>query len=163
MTRLPNYYAPEQVRIDDYVVSFMPFVQKDLLKYLFILTNSARKNGILFRDLIKKNSPQLTKTPLVKGSITHPFNSSSLNARLNARVKQKFGLNYKSKIHDELFFRLREYIFDMLNSTTVINCDLYDKSKIKTLRNKLESDQNGYSTELDWFLSFELFGQGITN
>ena len=79
-TRLANYYAPEQARVDDHLISFMPFVQKDLLKMLFSLSNDDKKNGKLFKELIKQNSSQLTKIPLVKGSMTHPFNLSSLNA-----------------------------------------------------------------------------------
>ncbi len=87
-SRLTNYYAPEQARVDQYVISFMPLVQKDVLNLLFGLNNSDKKNGKLFKQLIRQNSIQLTKQPLVKGNITHPFNSSSLGARLHSQNKK---------------------------------------------------------------------------
>jgi hypothetical protein len=74
-TRLPNYYAPEQSRVDDLATSFMPFVQKDLLNVLFNLSESEKMNGKLFKHIIRQNSHQLTRFQLVKGNITHPFNS----------------------------------------------------------------------------------------
>ena len=43
--RLPNYYAPEQSRVDHYVISAMPLVQKDILTLLIGLSNSASKNS----------------------------------------------------------------------------------------------------------------------
>lgn len=108
--RLTNYYAPEQDRIDQYVLSFMPLVQKDILKFLFNFKASDKKNERLFKNLIRQNSVQLTKHPLVKGSIVHPFNSSSLSARLHSRIKNRFGLNYQSKQPTELFNSLKEFI-----------------------------------------------------
>ncbi|MDZ7623680.1 MAG: hypothetical protein U5J96_04425 [Ignavibacteriaceae bacterium] len=75
----------------------MPLVQKDILKLLFGLNEVEKKNGKLFRELIRQNSIQLTKHPLVKGNIVHPFNSSSISARLHSRVKNRLGLGYQSK------------------------------------------------------------------
>lgn len=160
-TRLPNYYAPEQIRVDEYVVSFMPFAQKDLLKFLFSLNDSDKKNGRLIKDTISKNASQLTVIPLVKGNITHPFNSSSINARLNARIKYNLGRYFRSKQREELFRSLKDYIVDLLNSSSIRNCELYDQGKIKKILNNFSSDDNVIGNELDWLLSFELFRQGM--
>ena len=87
-SRLTNYYSPEQARVDHLVVSFMPLVQKDILNLLFGINDSDKRNGKLFKQLIRQNSDQLTKQPLVKGNITHPFNSSSIGARLDSQNKK---------------------------------------------------------------------------
>ncbi len=95
-SRLTNYYAPEQARVDQYAISFMPLVQKDILNLLFGITSTDKRNGKLFKQLIRHNSVQLTKQPLVKGNITHPFNASSISARLHSRIKNKLDwLNFK--------------------------------------------------------------------
>jgi hypothetical protein len=161
-TRLTNYYAPEQARLDQYVTSFMPLVQKDILNLLFRLNNSDKKNGKLFKQLVKQNAPQLTKQPLVKGNILHPFNSSSLGARLHSRIKSKIGLAYESKEIIKFQNSLKEYIADVIRSSEVRNYDLYDREKLDRLLKTIDSDGSKYNYETDWFLSFELFRQGIT-
>jgi len=160
--RLTNYYAPEQARVDQFVISFMPLVQKDILNLLFGITDSDKRNGKLFKQLIKRNSIQLTKIPLVKGNITHPFNSSSLSARLHSRIKNKLGLSYQSKRLIEFQSSLKEFIVDILQSAEVRNYEHYDRKKLDRLANNFSSNIKDYNSEADWFLSFELFRQGIT-
>ena len=160
--RLINYYSPEQARVDQYLISFMPLVQKDILNLLFGITDAEKKNGRLFKQLIKKNSTQLTQIPLVKGNITHPFNSSSLSARLHTRIKNKFGLGYQNKRLFEFQNSLREFIGDALQSTEVINYKYYDRKKLDRLAKSLSPKNINYNSEIDWFLSFELFRQGIS-
>ena len=161
-TRLANYYAPEQARVDDYVISFMPFVQRDLLKMFFSLSDNDKKNGKLFKELIKQNSSQLTGIQLVKGSITHPFNLSSLNARLYSRIKNRMGRYFKSNQLAELFYSVKEIILDLLHSSQVQNCELYDHKKIYRIAKEFSLNGSTFNSELDWFLSFELFRQGIS-
>jgi len=160
--RLTNYYAPEQARIDQYVLSFMPLVQKDVLKLLFGFNNFDKKNGKLFKKLIRQNSIKLTKHPLVKGNTVHPFNSSSMSARLHSRVKNRLGLSYQSKQPTELFNLLKEFINDTIRSSKVKNCEFYDQKKVDRIAEHFSADNSGYNSELDWFLVFELFRQGIS-
>lgn len=160
-SRLTNYYAPEQARIDQYAVSFMPLVQKDILNLLFGITDAEKKNGKLFKELIKKNSFQLSKIPLVKGNITHPFNASSISARLHSRIKNKLGLSYQSQRLVEFQSSLGEFIGDILHSTEVRNYEYYDRKKLDKLASNVLAQSNNYNSEIDWFLSFELFRQGI--
>jgi hypothetical protein len=162
-TRLPNYYAPEQVRVDQYVLSFMPLVQKDILKMLFGLKDADKINGKLFKELVEQNSAQLTKLPLVKGNIIHPFNFSSLSARLYSRVKYRIGLYYRSNQPVELFNSVKEFISDLLQSSEVRNCELYDRGKINKIAKDLSLNEGRLNSKVDWWLSFELFRQGISN
>ncbi len=161
-TRLPNSYSPEQIRVDQYIISFMPFVQKTLLKLLFNIENNYRSNGKLFRQLIKHNSIQLSKLPLVKGNNIHPFNSSSFGVKLRSRIKNYMGIKYRSNKSIEFFKSLKEFINDVVASSEIRNCEFYDQGKIKKLAADILIDEKGFNPELDWFLSFELFRQGIT-
>jgi hypothetical protein len=160
--RLTNYYAPEQARVDQFVVSFMPLVQKDILNLLFGLNDPDKRNGKLFKQLIRQNSFELTKQPLVKGNITHPFNSSSISARLHSRIKNKLGLYYQSKRLIEFQNSLREFIGDVVQSTEVRNYEYYDHKKLSKLSGNFSLQNKYYNSEVDWFLSFEFFRQGIT-
>lgn len=160
--RLTNYYAPEQARIDRYVLSFMPLVQKDVLKMLFGFNNSDKKNGKLFKELIRQNSTQLTKHPLVKGNIIHPFNSSSISARLQSRAKNRLGLSYQSKQLIEFQNLLKEFIGDVIKSSEVRNYEYYDRKKLNRIADDFLLKENNFNSEVDWFLSFELFRQGIS-
>jgi hypothetical protein len=159
--RLTNYYEPEQTRLDQYVISYMPLVQKDILNLLFGLNESEKKNSKLFRQLIKRNAIQLTKQPLVKGNIIHPFNSSSLGTRVHSRIKNKLGLSYQSKLQIEFQDTLREFIGDVIQSVDVRNYMYYDRRKLEWIGNDFMSKSTEYNSEIDWFLSFELFRQGI--
>ncbi len=160
-SRLTNYYAPEQIRVDKYVTSFMPLIQKDVLNLIFGLSDIDKKNGKLFKELIKRNSIQLMKHPLVKGNIVHPFKSSSISARLHSRVKNRLGLGYQSKQPIELLNSLKEFINDTIQSSEVRNYECYGRKKLDKIVNNFLSDGNGYNVKVDWFLSFELFRQGI--
>jgi len=161
-SRLTNYYEPEQARVDQHVISFMSLVQKDILQLLFGLNEVEKKNGKLFKELIKQNSIQLTKQPLVKGNIIHPFNSSSISARIQSKVKNRIGLSYQSKQPIELLNSLKEFINDAIRSSEVRNYNLYDQKKIEKLRKDFSLSGGGFNPEMDWFLSFELFRQGIS-
>jgi hypothetical protein len=160
--RLTNYYAPEQARIDQYVLSFMPLVQKDVLKMLFGFFNSDKKNGKLFKELIRQNSIKLTKHPLVKGNIIHPFKSSSISARLQSRAKNRLGLSYQSKQPIEFQNLLKEFISDVIHSSKVRNYEYYDRKKLNRIADDFLLKENNFNFEVDWFLSFELFRQGIS-
>jgi hypothetical protein len=161
-SRLTNYYAPEQARVDEYVISFMPLMQKDILELLFGLNDVEKKNGKLFKELIRQNSIQLAKYPLVKGNIVHPFNSSSLGARIHSRVENKLGLSYRSKQQIEFLNLLKEFIGDVIQSSEVRNYEYYDQKKLDKIASDFSSKENDYNSEIDWFLSMELFRQGIS-
>jgi hypothetical protein len=161
-SRLANYYAPEQARVDQYVISSMPLIQKDVLNLLFGLSKADKKSGKMFKQLIRQNSIQLTKHPLVKGNIIHPFDSSSLGSRLHSRVRNHLGLGYRSREPIKFLRSIKEFINDLTHSSEVKNCEFYDQKKIERIWVRFSSQSNEYNSEIDWFLSFELFRQGIS-
>jgi hypothetical protein len=161
-TRLPNYYGHEQARLDEYVTSFMPFVQQDVLDLLFSYRVNQRKNGKLFRKILSGNCPALKTFPLVKGTIKNPFVLNSLQARIYSFIRKKFSKNvYINKNNIDFLNMFRDYLNDIINSRGFSNFEHYDHDKIKKLVGDFYKGNTSRANELDWFLSFELFRQCI--
>ena len=163
-TRLLNYYSSAQIHLDSWVFSYMPFIQPSILKKLFSIPLAQRKNGKMFREIIKQNFKPLVKYPLAKGQFTHPFFLSTIQARIwnTAYTKLKLKM-YNDRGTANLLNALLPYIQDTITSSSVKECSYYDYSKLLRLSNNLTkgtaTDFDLY--ELDWWLAFELFRQGI--
>jgi hypothetical protein len=71
-------------------------------------------------------------------------------------------MNYRSRQQIELLDSLKEFIKDLIRSSEVTNYDLYDQRKLKRIADDFSAMESGYNSEIDWFLSFELFRQGIS-
>jgi hypothetical protein len=161
-TRLKNYYSTEQVRVDNYVVSYMPLVQPSLIKYLFRLNPKFRRNGNLFRKIIKENCKSLSTFTLVKGNITHPYSLTSLQSRVWAKFMRKMKREYYDSNRIELLLAIKDYIVDITNSLEVKNYDHYNYSGIKRIVNNFYNGDLTSADDLDWWLSFELFRGGLS-
>ena len=158
-TRIPNYIGHEQGRLDGLITGVMPFAQISLLSKLFSLNSSEKKNATLFRKIIKQNSPKLVKYPLVKGVTQHPFNLNTLLSRIWPRVVSKLGKPYSEVSNTELLLpKLKEYIYDSINSRVIKESSSLDYNKIiRIVDDYYLKGSNGYS--LDWLLSFLFFKQ----
>ncbi len=163
-TRITNYYSHEQARLDNNLISIMPFLQPCILKELFNMPVSLRQNGKLYRKIIKSNFPALGKFPLAKGQLIHPYFMNSLQSRLWSVIQKKAGLNrYKEQNSLLLLDSLKEFIYDMANSRDVKETPYYDISKIRKIIDGYYAGDKNFSTGLDWWLSFELFRQEYKN
>ncbi len=163
-TRITNYYSHEQARLDNNLISIMPFLQPGILKELFNMPISLRQNGKLYRKIINSNFPELKKIPLAKGQSIHPYFMNSLQSRLWSIIQKKVGLNhYKENNSLVLLNNLKEFIYDTVNSRAVIETPYYDISKIRKVVDEFYGGNEKYSNELDWWLSFELFRQKYKN
>jgi len=160
-TRLPNYIGHEQSRIDNYVLGFMPFVQPSLIKLLFNIPLSRRKNGSLFRNLIKANEPSLTKYPLAKGDVLIPYSASSISARFIFKIKNRLGINYSNESYKNLYSVLNDFIFDTLSSESVKNNSVLDQKKVNMILRRSFNNNENYSEELGWLLSYVIFQEII--
>lgn len=158
-TRLVNYYSYEQSRLDTLVSSFMPFVQPILLKNLFNVKISQRKNGTILRNIIGKNFPSLKRFPLAKGQNTHPFWLNTVQSRVWNIIYRKIGRElFHDNSSEKLINLFSPFILDTINTRSVIECDYYNISKLNrlsdSLRKKELTQRDIY--ELDWWLAFEL-------
>ncbi len=161
-TRLPNYYSHEQNRIDELVTSVMPFAQLSLLRNLFNVPILFRKNGKLFRNLIKNNFTLLEKYPLVKGNLTYPYYFNSLQSRFLSQVQKRINKNvYQDNSRDKLLNILKPYVFDISSSQAVKNSEIYNHKKVEEIINNYYEGDLNYGYALDWWLSFELFQQNF--
>ena len=156
-TRLPNYIGHEQSRVDNYVLGFTPFVQPSLIKLLFNIPVSRRKNGALFRDLIKVNEPSLAKYPLAKGELLIPYSASSISARIIFKIKSKLVGNYSNESYKKLYSVLNDFIFDTLSSESVKNNPVLDQKKVNMILQRSFNNNGNYSEELGWLLSYVIF------
>ncbi len=162
-TRLPNYYSHEQTRLDDMVTAVMPFAQQSLISNLFGVKISEKKNGKLFRNIIKQNHSKLAKYSLIKGTTKHPYSLNSLQSRLWSVALKKTGNDFKEIGNTEILLgSLKEYLFDTIQSKEIIESAIYDKVKIHKIVGDYYSGnrKNGYS--VDWLLAFIIFKQSIS-
>jgi hypothetical protein len=164
-TRLTNYYSQEQSRLDSLIMCYMPFAQQNLLKNIFILDVDQRKNGKLFRELIRKNYSPLLKYPLAKGQLSHPFWLNTIQSRIWSAAYKKLKLKtYRDNSPEWLINSLKVYINDTMNSKLIQENGIYDYNKLLTLTKSLNAGNTSAINihELDWWLAFELFRQNIT-
>ncbi|MFA7418212.1 MAG: hypothetical protein WCZ90_00900 [Melioribacteraceae bacterium] len=165
-TRLSNYYSSAQIHLDDWVFSYMPFIQPSVLRNLFNVPLAQRKNGKFFRQIIRRNYNALGKYPLAKGNTTHPFTLNTLQARLwilaNRKLRSK---KFEDQTQMNLINSLSTFIQDTISSSIVKDCGLYDYPKLLRLSAAISNGTAGNIDihELDWWLAFELFRQGITD
>ncbi|MHB9040024.1 MAG: asparagine synthase (glutamine-hydrolyzing) [Melioribacteraceae bacterium] len=163
-TRIQNYYSHEQSRLDLIVTAYMPFLQPSMLEELFAVPLDQRKNGKLFKFLIKNNAKNLVKYPLVKGQMLQPIWMNTLQSRAWNFIRKKIVPKTDSDIHRKIFFKkMSPFILDIANSQSVRQCNFYNHKKISTLTGNLQKEnyEESVVNELDWWLSFELFRQQI--
>lgn len=161
-TRLPNYYGPEQTRIDNIVCCYMPYIQRPILKHLLTIPINFRKNARLLKKLISNNSKSLSNFSLAKGNIIHPYSLTMLQSRLWKKITQKIGKQYSDKSSQLLLLNMKEYIYDSVNSKDVKETPYYDYKKIKNLVEKYYNGNLSYESQLDWWFSFETFRKIIS-
>jgi hypothetical protein len=159
-TRLTNYYSHEQARLDELVFNYMPFAQPMLLENILNLRLTLRRNGKLFREIIKNNYNQLAKYSLAKGVIALPFWFNTLQSRAWAILRKKLKWKlYNDRNKNHLINLLTPFIQDTIHSQCTRECNYYDYSKIINLSESLTKREvsDKVILELDWWLAFELF------
>ncbi|MCB9258259.1 MAG: hypothetical protein H6612_02815 [Ignavibacteriales bacterium] len=155
--KIPNIFSPLQAFADSISVDYIPFVQKDILELNFGISVNQRKNGKLFKEIIKRNSKELSNFPLVKNNVKYPFYFGSIAQRFVLKINNKFGKIYNSRIDQQLLFLLKDYIYDQINSNDFNNFEYYDKQKIKYLVDQFYNGNFSLAFKLNWFLSFEMW------
>lgn len=165
-TRLSNYYSSAQIHLDGWVFSYMPFIQPKILNNLFNIPLAQRKNGKMFREIIKQNNKPLAKYHLAKRQFTHPFYLNTIQSRVwNVAYKKLRFKMYDDRSQEKLINLLSPFIQDTIASSGVKKCGYYDYTKLERLSNAISKSSATASDlhELDWWLSFELFRQGLNN
>lgn len=156
-TRLVNYYGIEQSRIDNIVCNYMPFAQHNILKLLLGMDTNIRKNGKLFRKIIRENYFQLAKFPLAKNDIIYPYIFNSIPSRVYSIIKKKLNMSYTDVNRKFLLESLSEFIMDTFHSSATKDFEFYDLMKLDNLLVKFREGDESVYAQIDWLCSFELY------
>ncbi len=154
-TRLPNFFGFAQDLLDEQVVNFMPFAQPSVLQAVFRTALKERRNGRLFRDIIRRRRPALARYPLVKGALTYPFRLPTLPAFAWTKAKGLFSPEALDRRRPVFLERMRPYALDTVHSASLPAC--YDREKLTTLVEGYYAGEEGKAAAVDWWLAFEVW------
>jgi hypothetical protein len=156
-TRFVNYFGPEQMRLDSFLVSFMPYINDNLLFNVFSLSLKEKKDSKLFIDLLKQSDKIFKSTPLVKGNITYPFGMSKYQTMLYTKIKNRFVKISDNNPVVHFYNHNKKQIHQCLLDESTLESKIYNRQKITDIINGYYSGNQKLVTELDWLYSFEIF------
>jgi hypothetical protein len=162
-TRVPNYGAPEQARLDGEILNFMPLVQPSFLRAVFGISAKRRSNAGLYYDIIRKSNPALSRFPLAKSGFAYRFGLSSNAIWLLLRLKSKLATPYSDSMPDQLLSHLREYVLDITHSNDVATNPMYDYRKVSNAVTRYYAGERHLRSTVDWWLTFELWRRSVAN
>jgi hypothetical protein len=160
-TRVPNFGAPEQARLDCALLNFMPLVQPSFLREVFALDLRYRKNARLQKDYIVRHARMLTRLPLVKGGSTYRFGLPLAAVHAVTVAKMKMGRCYRDRSTEMFLKNAEEFIRDLVASARVSSCPLYDMSTIRKAVNAHYSGVPGHAGTVHWWLTFEFWRNSL--
>jgi hypothetical protein len=156
-TRVPNYGAPEQARLDGEILNFMPLVQPSFLRAVFGIPAKQRSNAGLYYDIIRRSNPALSRFPLAKSGFAYRFGLPSNAIWLLLRLKSKLATPYSDSMPDQLLAHLREYVMDIVHSREVMTNPVYDYGKVSDAVTRYYAGELHLKSTVDWWLTFELW------
>ena len=156
-TRLPNFFGFEQNRLDGIIQNYMPFAQPSLLQTVFHTPLSLRRNGRLFRQLIRARRASLARYPLVKGSLSYPFRLPTLPAYAWTTAKKYLGRGYTDPTRLRFLETLKPFARDAVHSQNVRLYSAYDAARLTRLVEGFYNGKTNLATAVDWWLAFEMW------
>ncbi|NWF49602.1 MAG: hypothetical protein HXY49_03575 [Ignavibacteriaceae bacterium] len=159
--RIPNYFGPEQSRLDEIVLSFMIFAQKNIFEICKHIPLQSKVNSRIFYNYLRENYPMLAKIPLIKGGISYQFGSSTIRSFIVTKLKKYFSNDFSSGARIIFLNGLKEYCYEILSEREIKNYPPYDSDKIIKIRDGFYEGNLKLANDLDWLLSFELFRKGL--
>jgi len=162
-SRLPNFFGFEQNFLDNVCISYMPYAQPSVLKALFQVPLRLRWNGQLLRRIIQNHAPELSKYPLIKGTIVYPFGLGTISSYVYTLVKKRVMPTYHDPRPQAFVCHMKEYILDTLRSDSVRHYAPYDQTKLQHIADTFSSGDIRFIPQLDWWLSFDLWRRGLSS
>lgn len=156
-SRIPNFGADEQARLDSIILNLMPFATLDFFNRAFSIPVSDRRDGIMFRRMIRRNRNSLVRYPFVKFGAYYPFWMTSVQSWGWSRIKSRLGLVYKDNALHEFLHHLKDYIIDTANSSTVRNNSLVDHQKVIKIVTGYFNGKIELGSDVNWWFTFELW------
>lgn len=159
--RFANWAGIDQARMDCQVLNYMPFVQPSFVQAVFAQPSKRRKNGRIFRQLISSNCPRLSKYPLVKGPSTYPYFLPTIPAWLWSKARAKVLTPFVDPLPVDFLMKVAEFVQDIAHSASVRLYEPYQHKTIIRLVDNFYAGKMELASEVDWWLSFELWRQAI--
>ena len=160
-TRFVNYFGPEQMRLDSFIPSYMPYVNEILLSNVFSISLNQKKNGKMFKDFLKSENKIFRSIPLVKGNTTYPFGLSKNSTFIYTYMKNKLKFNKNPNPIIRYYIVAGEEVKQVLSDASTKNSGFYDWTKLQNTVNGFYSGNYKAVSQLDWLYSFELFRRGF--
>ena len=164
-TRFVNYFGPEQMRLDSFLPSYMPYINEALLSNVFSIPLNQKENGKMFIDFLKSESKLFRSIPLVKGNTTYPFGLSKTSTFIYTYMKNKLRFNKNPNPMIQYYIAAGNEVKQVINDMSTMNSGFYDLTKVQNIVNGFYSGNHSFVSQLDWLYSFELFrrGYGLTS
>ncbi len=159
--RFPNYFGPEQSRLDKKIISYMPFSQISVIEQAFNLPLSLKKNSHLFYRLVSTHQPILEKFPLVKNDLIYPYGLNSMSAFLYTNLKKRFSFQKNSNHVFHFYHTVKDYVNDLISSIEVQQIPFYDYKKIRKLIDSYYAGNILLQSQVDWWFTFELWRRSL--
>ncbi len=159
--QLPNLFGLEQNYLDEQAACYMPFAQPSVLKALFRTPLAQRRNGKLFRRLIKRHCASLARHPLVKGTITYPYGLGIYGAYAVSTLKKRLGRAYNDPRPHQFLNAMKPYVLDITGSADVQNYAPYAHASVRALAEAYYNGDLSQASALNWWLTFEIWRQTL--
>ena len=147
--------------MDHLAVSYMPFAQPSFIRAITHAPARQRRNGKLFLQTIREAGSGLERYPLTKGDVNYPFGLSTLAASAWVRVMRKLRPPPPQTRSYRLLMHLKEFVQDTVRSEPVRSYGAYDYPKIGRMATAFYAGKVEHASELDWWLSFELWRRSV--
>lgn len=162
-TRIPNIYGCQQAYLDSMGAYISVFVQPSVLRSVFQLPLSLRRNAKLIRQLIRANNSRLTKYPLVSETSVSPWFLPRKAAILLKRLRSKAGLIYRDPRPDEFLHTVEPFVLDLVHSSQIRTNSIYDYKRLHQVVLGYYGGDQSLASIIDWWLAFELWSSNLRN
>ncbi len=155
--RIPNYFGPEQSRLDNIFPGFMPFAQRCTISASLGIPAKQRKNSQLFYSAIHENYPALEEFPLVKNSTIYPYGLTSLTSYAYTKLKQTMSKNTSGESTLNFFRTHEKVIKEIITRDEIREYKPYDEEAVMQIISDFYEGNNKNTDDLNWLLTFEMF------
>lgn len=155
--RIPNYFGPEQTRLDNIFPGFMLFAQRNTISASLGIPVEQRKNSQLFYTAIRDNYPALEDFPLVKNSTIYPYGLSSVASYAYTKLKKSIRKNATDEQVLNLFKTHEKAIKEIITRDEIREYKPYNEESVMHIIDDFYSGKNKNTDDLNWLLTFEMF------
>jgi len=159
----PRHAGFSSSHIDSLAAGFFPFTQPSLVRSLLSGPSRERRNGALYRRLVKEWSPALARLPLVRnGQLVTicPFDLSGIPAGIWSRAQRWTGRAWRDERPAQFLDMHELRIRDLVRSRHCKDFEAYDNGAIRRLVDGYFDGRRDLASAVDRWLSFELWRLG---